>query len=120
MFRMIFVATAVGLAATPALAANLPNGTYVCMLGNANLGSIEIADSIYRGPAYDGQYEGDYPYEVTDQGTINWGGPLGGLSTGGNQVASTVVTDMGGGRYGFDVTIQNSSGNFQTISCQPE
>jgi hypothetical protein len=120
MLKIILASAAIGLAAAPAFAANLPNGTYVCMLGDANLGSIEIADSIYRGPAYDGHYEGDYAYEVTDQGTINWGGPLGGISSDGNQVASTVVTDIGGGRYGFDITIQNSGGNFQTISCQPE
>jgi hypothetical protein len=30
-----------------------------------------------------------------------------------------VLTDAGGGRVGFDITIRNARGNFQTISCMP-
>ncbi|HEV7251797.1 MAG TPA: hypothetical protein VGN97_01660 [Mesorhizobium sp.] len=103
------------------LAAQLEDGTYRCTLGmNAHMGDIEISDGAFRGPAYDGDYGEAYPLEVTDAGTINWGGPLGGLSSGGNTVVSTVLKDAGGGRVGFDIMIQLESGNFSTVSCSPE
>lgn len=104
-----------------ALAAELADGTYRCTLGmNAHMGDIEIENGMFRGPAYDGEYGEAYPIEVTEAGTINWGGPLGGLSSGGNTVVSTVLKDAGGGRVGFDITIQLESGNFSTVSCSPE
>lgn len=105
------------LAATPAVAAELDDGTYQCTLGPAMMGGIEIVGNTYKGPAYDGKYEGTYTFEVTDGGTINWNGPLGGLDSGGNKVVSTVLTDTGGGKTGFDFTIQLPSGNFSTVNC---
>lgn len=108
------------LTAAPAEAAGkLPDGLYGCYISSMMLGQIEIDGDVYRGPAYDQKWEGDYPFEVTDQGTVNWGGPLGGISLAGTVVA-TVLVDAGGGRVGFDITLQNTSGNFQTISCLPE
>ncbi|MDB5523038.1 MAG: hypothetical protein JWM58_801 [Rhizobium sp.] len=101
-------------------AAELPDGLYDCSISSFRLGQIEISQGVYRGPAHDRNFEGDYPFEVTESGTINWGGPLGGISTGGNKVVSTEIKDAGGGRVGFDIMIQNERGNFQTISCSPE
>ena len=107
----------------PASAANLPDGTYICQLYSGgmmmNLGSIEISGSTYRGPAYDGNYEGSYPFELTDAGTINWGGPMGGFDSGGNTIVSTVLV-KDGNQQAFDVTMQLESGNFTTVSCIPE
>lgn len=121
MRSLLCLAAFIAATATSALGAELPNGVYGCYIGgNAFLGAIEIAGNVYRGPAFDGQYEGDYPFEVTDGGTINWGGPLGGISSGGNQVVSTVLTNAGNNNTGFDITIQNPEGNFQTISCSPQ
>jgi hypothetical protein len=108
---------AVLVAASPAAAANLADGTYQCTLGSALMGGIEIVGNTYKGPAYDGKYEGTYTFEVTEGGTINWNGPLGGLDSGGNKVVSTVLTDTGGGKTGFDFTIQLPSGNFSTVNC---
>ncbi len=82
------------------------------------LGAILIRDGTYSGPAYDEQWGEFYSFEVTDGGTINWGGPLGGISEAG-KVVSTVL-GKSGSRIGFDITIQNDRGNFQTISCAPE
>jgi hypothetical protein len=108
------------LACHPASATQLADGRYRCVISSFHLGDIEIEGSTYRGPAFDGQFEGDYQFEVTDGNTINWGGPLGGISSDGNTVVSTVLKDAGGGTVGFDITIQNARGNFQTISCYPE
>jgi len=118
--RSVFCAAAAVLAtAGSALPVELPDGLYGCWISSMMLGQIEIDGEVYRGPAFDQKFEGDYPFEVTDQGTINWGGPLGGISSDGNTVVSTVIKDAGGGRLGFDITIKNSRGNFQTISCAP-
>lgn len=120
MRNLLYITAIMTMAATPAFCSGLPDGTYGCYIGsNSFLGAIEIAGNVYRGPAFDGQYEGEYPLEVTDGGTINWGGPLGGISSSGN-VVSTVLTNAGNNNVGFDITIQNNEGNFQTISCSPQ
>ena len=107
------------LSALPASAATLlPDGLYGCTISNMFLGEIEISGGTYRGPAFDGNWGDSYPFEVTEQGTINWGGPLGGISAAG-KVVSSVIGNAGGNRVGFDITIQNDRGNFQTISCLP-
>ncbi|MDB5507437.1 MAG: hypothetical protein JWR75_2075 [Devosia sp.] len=111
------------LLATPALAqlqtVELKDGRYNCTLGTYYMGDIELEDGQYRGPAWDGKFEGDYPYELTEGGTINWDGPLGGLSSGGNTVVATVLGDVGG-TVGFDITIQLENGNFSQVTCSPE
>lgn len=90
----------------------VPDGEYDCMSEmGALMGTIRIDGDTFAGPAYDGHYEGSYPFTATDS-TINWGGPLGGFDTGGNQVSSTVLRD-----YGFDVIVHTSGGNFERISC---
>jgi hypothetical protein len=104
----------------PAASAELPDGRYGCWISSMMLGQIEIEGGVYRGPAFDGKYEGDYPFALTEAGTINWGGPLGGMSSDGNTVVSTVLKDAGDGKIGFDITIQNNRGNFQTVSCAPD
>jgi hypothetical protein len=120
--RLTIVALAV-LISSPALAAALPDDTHSCNLYSGgmlmNLGSIEITGNSYRGPAYDGNYEGQYSYELTDGGTVNWGGPMGGFEGDGQKIVATVVTDAGSGQTGFDITIQMPSGNFTTVSCVP-
>jgi hypothetical protein len=104
----------------PAHAATLADGTYRCELYSGtmimHLGVIEISGDSYQGPAFDGNYEGVYPFEVTASNTINWGGPMGGFDTGGNKVVSTVLT-RNGSDIAFDVMVQLESGNFSTISC---
>lgn len=100
-------------------APKLVDGIYTCTISDMNLGEIEIIGAKYRGPAYDQHWEGTYPFEETPEGTLNWGGPLGGISEAGT-VVSTVLTDAGKNRFGFDITIQNKGGNFQTVSCYPQ
>ena len=103
-----------------AAAANLPDATYRCEMYSGSmlmhLGDIEISGGSYRGPANDGNYGDPYPYELTDAGTINWGGPMGGFDSDGNQIVSTVLK-RNGDAAAFDVTLQLKSGNFSTISC---
>lgn len=116
MTRILLAAVLV-TAALPAVAQDLADGAYTCMIGSMNLGEIAISGKTYAGPAFDGKYEGWYPFQ-TAGGTVTWGGPLGGISLAGT-VVSSVLTDPGAGQTGFDVTIQNASGNFQTVSCYP-
>jgi hypothetical protein len=118
-FALISVATALLAAAGSSAAAELENGMYACTLGSMTLGDIWIKDGTYVGPSFD---EGDpaYSFELTDAGTINWGGPMGGMDSDGNSVVSTVLKDAGGGKAGFDITLQTGTGNFDTSNCSPE
>jgi len=110
-------ALAAALASVPAFAAELKDGTYQCTLGSVLLGTIEIAGNTYKGPAYGGKYDGTYEFAVAADGTIDWKGPLGGLDSGGNKVVASLLRDTGGGRIGFDFTLQLPSGNFSTVNC---
>lgn len=109
------LACALLASATPALAAGDLDGRYTCYIGGMtmNLGTIELMGESYRGPAFDDNWEGTYPFS-SDGKVITWGGPLGGISLAGT-VESTVLLDEG-----FDITILNEAGNFQTISCMAE
>ena len=95
MRSRIFAFFAVLFFAGHAAAADLKDGSFTCHLGNMVLGQIELEAGMFRGPA------------------------LGGLSSDGNTVVSTVLKKAGD-RIGFDITVQNARGNFQTISCYPD
>lgn len=112
---LLLVSMPVPVYAAPKLA----DGIYRCTISSMHLGDMEIIGDRYRGPAYDENWEGTYVFEETDKGTINWGGPLGGISEAGI-VVSTVLTDAGKNRFGYDITIQNKGGSFQTVSCYPQ
>lgn len=110
---------AMAMCAGQAAAVELADGLYGCTLSSYFLGDILIEGGTFRGPAFDGEFGDAYPFEITEGNTINWGGPLGGLSADGNQIVSTVLRNAGGGKIGFDITIQNARGNFQMVSCAP-
>ncbi len=116
MAALAALSSALAVAPAFAQAYEMPDGDYRCSIGSFVLGVIKLENGTYQGPAHDENYEGAYPFEVTDSGTINWGGPLGGMSSGGNKVMGTVIV-RDGDALAFDITIQNSRGNFQTISC---
>ena len=113
----ICITALLALSAQAAVAQDLADGRYGCTISSYFLGEIEIAGGLYRGPAFDGKFGPDYPFDLVG-GTINWGGPLGGISDAGT-IVSTVLGKTYGDRIGFDVTIQNDRGNFQTITCTP-
>ena len=99
-----------------ASAQDLEDGFFSCVIGSFTLGDIGISNGNYAGPAFDRAFEAWYPFSV-DGPTINWGGPLGGISRAG-QIVSTVMKEDNDGQLGFDITIQNKdSGNFQTVTC---
>jgi hypothetical protein len=102
-----------------ACAAGLPSGTYDCYLSSGlRPGKIEIHGNTYRGPAQEGKFQGSYPFEVSEGGTIRWGGPLGSLSSGGNTVVSSTLSDPNGKFVGFDIVVRTASGTFQTAACR--
>jgi hypothetical protein len=109
----IFAALVLLSVPATAKAETLRDETYRCSIGglNIHLGDIEIDGNTYRGPAYDGNYDGDYSFSLSPDGAITWNGPLGGISEAGAIVSTTLVKD------GFDIIIQNDGGNFQSISC---
>lgn len=107
---------ALGTDPAPAVA-TLDDGAYGCTISGMFLGAIAIRGDTYSGPAYDEKWETFHPFEVTDGGTINWGGPLGGISEAGTVVSTVLRRSFD--RIGFDITIRNGRGNFQTISCAP-
>ena len=122
-FILAIVLSVTPSAIVPANAADLPDGTYRCEMYSGgmtmHLGDIEIDGTSYRGPANDGNYEGTYEFELTDAGTINWGGPMGGFDSGGNTIVSSVLAGDND-RPGVDITMQLKSGNFSTVSCIPQ
>lgn len=119
----VLIAGSAAISGSPAFAAQLPDATYRCQFYSGgmtiHMGDIAIAGTTYQGPANDGNYAGTYDYEMTDAGAITWKGPMGGYSSGGNTIVSTVVTDNGG-RPAFDILVQVPDGDFQPISCLPQ
>lgn len=115
--RILAVFAVTAAFAAGASAAELADGDYGCTIGSAYLGDIRLEKGRFSGPAYDGAFDDSYPFTV-DGKVIDWGGPLGGISQAGAIVA-TVLRNAGGGRIGFDITIKNANGNFQTVSCAP-
>ena len=106
--------------ATAAHSSELPDGVYRCEMYSGSmmmhLGDIVIAGSTYQGPANGPDYGSAYEYELTNSGTINWGGPMGGFDSDGNTIVSTVLK-KNGDQVAFDVMMQLNSGNFSTVSC---
>jgi hypothetical protein len=96
----------------------MPAGLYDCWIGSMNLGQIALKGDKFRGPAFDGRYEGPAGRYAMSGPTIDWEGPVGGISLAG-AIVSTVAKGWDDGTLsGFDVTLQNAeSGNFQTVSC---
>ena len=101
-------------------AAELPDGVYRCEMYSGSMlmhfGDIVISAGTYQGPAHGPDYGASHDYELTEAGTINWGGPMGGFDSGGNKIVSTILK-RNGERAAFDVMIQLESGNFSTVSC---
>lgn len=99
----------------------LPDGFYECSSYSGGMmigfGEIQIEGNIYRGPAYDHNFEGDYEYELTPEGVVLWKGPMGGLSSDGNSVASTVLSSDKTDSAGFIIMVKTKRGNFQQIGC---
>jgi len=76
--KEIFAASLLFAFVSPALAAGgLPDGTYDCYMDGYGNGSIVIKGDTYQGPAYDGQYDGVFKYDVASGGNITWHGTLG-------------------------------------------
>lgn len=83
------------------------------------LGQIAVQGGLYNEPAHDAQFDAATAHPVTMDGpTINWGGPLGGISLAGTVVSTVAKSTEDGTFSGFDIMLQNAeSGNFQTVTC---
>lgn len=98
--------------------ATVKDGIYYCTIGRIHIGSIKLDKGTYSGPAFDGQFDRFQRYTLED-GTITWGGSLGGISLAG-EVVSTRVINNGPEELGFEITIKNQAGRFQSVLCVPE
>ena len=67
ILKVVSVTALLALFASPALASGqLPDGTYQCMMDEHLQGEMIIAGNTYQGPAYDGQYDGTFPFTIVD------------------------------------------------------
>jgi len=100
----------------------MADGVYHCevyALGMfIHLGDIIIKGPTYRGPAWFEPFAGPYRYEVTPFDEINWFGPLGGFTSGGNSVDLTQVTINTDEKASFDIIMREASGSFSATTCE--
>ncbi|MEI9888305.1 MAG: hypothetical protein WDN08_17760 [Rhizomicrobium sp.] len=99
----------------------LPDATFECSMWSGSfpmiMGNIRIKGLTFQGPAFDNKFEGGpYPYAMSGK-VVLWKGPLGGLSSGGNRVAATVVTNNDPAKAAFDITVMSASGNAHSVNC---
>jgi hypothetical protein len=94
----------------------LPDGVYQCTMGTALMGNITIDGGRYSGPASESDAPDFHPYDVEGK-VVLWKGPLGGLSSGGNSVASTIIDRNDAQEVTFHVVVHTSGGNFTDVSC---
>jgi hypothetical protein len=108
------VALPLALLATAAFAhPKLPDGTYVCMMEQYLAGDIEVAGNTYKGPAFDGRYEGTYDFEVDDFDNIHWGGPVGGYTEPGyTLIAPRVVSRDDDDNPGIEMSVKQDPSQF--------
>jgi hypothetical protein len=117
--KIVVLAGLLALCATPALAAGkLPDGTYDCTLDNGYIaGSIEIDGMTYKGPAFDGNYEGAYPFEVGDDYGLFLKGPVGGYTDPGYQFIGALVV-KNGDEPAIELHVkQDGSDNVHFVTC---
>ena len=115
------LAMLLGAVAAPAFAAgNLPDGTYDCMLDNGYIaGSMEIDGNMYKGPAFDGAYQGAYPFEAGADGTLVFKGPVGGYTDPGYTLVGALVVKEGD-HLSIELHVkQDSSDNVHFVLCSP-
>jgi hypothetical protein len=99
----------------------LPDGTYHCevyLLGLfINLGDITIKGNLYSGPVTFGSAPQAYNYQMDANGEINWLGPLGGYTAGGNSLSMTQATLDGQSAPSFDIIMKQPDGAFTASTC---
>ena len=117
--KIVVLAGLVALCATPVFAAGkLPDGTYDCTLDNGYIaGSIEIDGATYKGPAFDGNYEGAYPFAVGDDYGLFLKGPVGGYTDPGYQFIGALVV-KNGDEPAIELHVkQDGSDNVHFVTC---
>ena len=99
----------------------LPDGTYHCevyLLGMfLSLGDITIKGNVYSGPVAFGAVQQGYNYQMDASGAIDWLGPLGGYTTGGNSISLTQATLDGQSSPSFDIIMKQPDGAFSASTC---
>lgn len=99
----------------------LPDGTYHCevyLLGLfISLGDITIKGNVYSGPVSFGAVRQGYNYQMNGNGEIDWLGPLGGYTSGGNSISLTQATIDGRNPPSFDIIMKQPDGAFSASTC---
>lgn len=122
-YRVLAAAAMLFALTTPALAIELPDGTYECLLdGRYGAGDMEIAGRTYRGPAFDRNYTGSYEFELDESnGNITFLGPVGGYTEPGFQlIGGLVVAVDATGTAGIQLQVRQDGGdNIHFVVCSP-
>lgn len=85
-------------------------------------GSFEIVGHTYKGPAFDGNYEGTYDFDLDPaSGNITFHGPVGGYTEPGFQLIGGMVVDIDdNGTPGIQLEVkQDNSDNVHFVVCSP-
>lgn len=116
--KTIVLAAVLAALALPAYAAGeLPDGTYDCMMGEYIAGSMEIDGNMYKGPAFDGNYEGAYPFQIGANHGLFLKGPVGGYTDPGYQLVGALVVEDGN-QPAIELHVkQDGSDNIHFVLC---
>jgi hypothetical protein len=118
---MLILGSATGVARADFSDGRMPDGTYHCevyLLGLfLSLGDITIKGNVFSGPVTFGTAQQGYNYHMDSNGVINWLGPLGGYTSGGNSLSLTQATLDGSNPPSFDIIMKQSNGAFTASTC---
>ncbi|TIT81799.1 MAG: hypothetical protein E5W45_03070 [Mesorhizobium sp.] len=121
IFSILLLLAATGAARADFTDGKMPDGIYHCevyLLGAfLNLGDITIKGNVYSGPVTFGTAPQGYNYQMNANGEINWLGPLGGYTSGGNSVSMTQATLDGPDSPSFDTIMKQPDGAFTASTC---
>ncbi|AZO47293.1 MAG: hypothetical protein EOS58_05965 [Mesorhizobium sp.] len=121
IFSILLLLAATGAARADFTDGKMPDGIYHCevyLLGAfLNLGDITIKGNVYSGPVTFGTAPQGYNYQMNANGEINWLGPLGGYTSGGNSVSMTQATLDGPDSPSFDIIMKQPDGAFTASTC---
>jgi hypothetical protein len=103
---------------SPAIAGGaIPDGTYQCQMDGHLNGEIVILGATYKGPNYDGEFDGTYNFAVSAD-NITWVGPLGLYNDPTMQHLGSMVVKDDNGRPAIQIHIKlQDSDNVHIADC---
>ena len=114
----MLAAFALALAATPARAAGIADGTYSCTMSfTTALGRLDIAGGRFTAKSREVPESAAYPIAVSEKGEIALEGPVAILTKKGLELTAARMVKPGRSESGFMLTVKNKDGVFHTVFC---